>query len=113
MIYSYELMIGYRFSDRYHLICLMAESSKYATVSKMLTLGSIESLKELFDLLPTTKFSREAGTSPERLGRMLSNPLQFKYQDIFKMAQVLQCDAKILNELVLRECLLKQQKKKR
>ena len=90
----------------------MAKNNKYEVVSRLLTSGVIENLQELFAILPTTAFSRDAGTSPERLGRLLSDPLKFAYRDIFNMAKVLQCDARILNELVLKECLAKQQKKK-
>ena len=90
----------------------MAKSEKYELAAKLLTSGSIDSLDQLFVIVGTTQFSRDAKTSPERLGRMLHNPLKFAYRDIFNMARVLECDAKILAELVLKECLLRQQKKK-
>lgn len=90
----------------------MGRDEKYVLASKLLTSGDIDSLRELFTILPTTQFSRDAGTSPERLGRMLHDPLKFGYKDVFNMAKVLECEAKLLNELIFKECQLKLQKKK-
>jgi len=90
----------------------MSKESKYAAAAQFLTSGGVQSLRQFFEVLPKTKFSREAHTSPERLGRMLRNPMMFQYRDIFNMARVLKCDPKPLADLIYNECLLMQQKKK-
>ena len=106
------LMIKDRHSNTYSLICLMAKREKYGLASKFLTSGGIDSLGQLFTIVGTTTFSRDAGTSPERLGRILHDPFKFTYRDVFNMAKVLECDVRILAELVLKECHAKQLKKK-
>lgn len=82
----------------------MAKSAKYSIASRLLTSRGVNSLKELFEILPTTTFSREAGTTPERLGRLIADPGKFRFDDIIEMSRILNTDPKFLADLVLKEC---------
>ena len=86
---------------------------EYSTGKKHLLTGEIKKLSELLEYVEKTPFSRDIRTTPERFNRLLANPIKFRMDDIYNMAQMLDVDHKLIFELVHNEYLAKLEEARR
>jgi len=62
---------------------------KHEIAGKLIKQGEIKTLSELFHLVDRTPFSRDIGTTPERLSRILINLELANLKDIHNTADLL------------------------
>lgn len=73
------------------------------TIKIMMEAGEINSLQDIFDILPRTNFARALHTSNPRFLRLAQNPGQFTFNDVKTMARLIGCKYSVLRDLVERE----------
>ena len=62
---------------------------KHEIAGKLIRQGEIKTLSELFHLVDRTPFSRDIGTTPERLARILVNLELVNLKDIHNTSELL------------------------
>jgi hypothetical protein len=89
----------------------MAKLSKYDIAKRLILSGDIKTIPALFEVVDKTPFAKDINTTPERLERLLFNPLLFRYADVYNMADTLQIDRSVMVVMVHDYNLAKSPKK--
>jgi hypothetical protein len=75
----------------------MEKDRRYYTIKKLIISGSLESFREIFEIIPRSIVARDLGTHPVRLKNAISNLELFYLGEIYKLASLFEVtEAKML-----------------
>jgi hypothetical protein len=92
--------------------------NKYLSAKRLILAEDVKTLSELLPHIRSkTRLARDISTTPERFDRLLANPVNFRMDDIYNIAEQFDIDFKLVINLVHGEHLAKleeaKQKKKK
>ena len=78
----------------------MAKDKRYTTVKNLISGGFINSFPEIFDTIPKSVVYKDLGMNSTRFTSLLNNVDLFILKDIFRIANLIEIDEKIILDLI-------------
>jgi hypothetical protein len=88
----------------------MAKHKRYTTVKYLLIDGRIKSFRDIFDEIPKSVVARDLGINNVRFSKMLDNVELFLFKDVYRFAEKIEVEGKILIDLIDQEYMDKKRK---
>lgn len=90
----------------------MAKHRKYTTAKNLIAAGYIKSFREIFDTLPKSVLARDLGMNNIRFSRLMNNVDHFSLEELFRIADHLEVDDRIIFDLVYQQYVEDKKSKK-
>lgn len=79
----------------------MVKDKRYHAVKALLESGNIKTFDELFDILPKTVIRKDIGLNYYAFSVKINHSEKFVLQDLIRLADLIQCDPRLVIELAL------------
>jgi hypothetical protein len=86
----------------------MEKDRRYSVVKKLIGSGNVNTLKDIFDVLPKTTLARDLGMHHITLNKLLADPEKFTYADTKKIAQLIEVETNAIFQIMLNDCQAKE-----
>lgn len=69
---------------------------RYETIKGLMKAGAIKQFTDVFTWIPPTVVAKDFGTNNNRMKRMKDDPSLWTLQEIYRLAELIECDKKML-----------------
>jgi hypothetical protein len=92
-------------------LCYMAKENKYQLAKSLIESDGIKNIQNLLAVVDKTPLSKDINTTAGRFNNLIENPVEFRFSDCIKIADVLKVDPQRIIAIVYAEILLKKKQK--
>lgn len=93
--------------------CGMVKDKKIKIVTKLIKLGEITMISEVFDYVPVTPVALMLGSNWDQLNKRIQEPGIFRVNEIVLLASYFEVEEKVLFDLVMKQIVLNRNKRKK
>ncbi|HMH20476.1 MAG TPA: hypothetical protein VK563_01810 [Puia sp.] len=79
---------------------MMAKHKSYTTVKKLIGFGDIHSIEEILENIPKSVVARDLGMNYNRINKLSDKVDLFVVKEVFRLADLLEVDKRILLTLI-------------
>ena len=90
----------------------MTKDKRYTTVKNLINSGFIKTFREIFDTIPKSIVYSDLGMNNARFKNLMFNVEEFVLNDIFRIAELIEVDREIMLNLVYKQYLEDNRRKK-
>ena len=81
----------------------MVKDKRYKTVNYLISGGFIKSFTEIFDSIPKSVVYKDLGMNNTRFNHLMDNVEDFVLKDLFKIAELIEIDEKVILDLIFHQ----------
>jgi len=91
----------------------MAKDKRYETIKYLIASGHIVRFMQIFelDVIPKTIVAQDLGMHHQTFEKLLKDPERFTYKQTFRIASLIEVDAKVVRDLIYAQCIENKGKK--
>jgi NADH:ubiquinone oxidoreductase subunit D len=85
----------------------MAKDKRYKTIKTLIATGHVVRFMQILelDVVPKTIIARDLGMHHQTFEKLLKDPERFTYKQAFRIASLIEVDAKVMVDLIYAQCI--------
>jgi len=93
----------------------MIRDHRYKNLKNLISSGHIKLFREVFDLdvIPKSVVARDLGINNVRFSKLMVNVHKFAFEDMFRLAAILDVEEKVITDLVVQQYILDKKNRKK
>jgi hypothetical protein len=93
----------------------MIRDPRYKNLKNLISSGHIKLFREVFDLdvIPKSVVARDLGINNVRFSKLMVNVHKFAFEDMFRLAAILDVEEKVITDLVVQQYILDKKNRKK
>jgi len=93
----------------------MVRDPRYKNLKNLISSGHIRSFREIFDqdVIPKSVVAQDLGINNVRFTRFMFNVQKFAFEDMFRLATIVEVEEKVIADLIVQQYLLDKKNRKK
>ena len=91
----------------------MAKDKRYNTVKKLIEVGALNSISEILEVIPKTVIGQDMGMHYATFNRLINNPGNFTLKNIVQIASLIGVEEMTMVDLIVKDVLNREGKRKK
>jgi NADH:ubiquinone oxidoreductase subunit D len=85
----------------------MAKDKRYKTIKTLIATGHVVRFMQILelDVVPKTIIAQDLGMHHQTFEKLLKDPERFTYKQAFRIASLIEVDAKVMVDLIYAQCI--------